>query len=97
MVEDKLDPTTAEDINGRPINGRDTSPSAKDYKVIASLARKLRSEDAGAIESEIARRYPERYRGQNEKHGERKGGTYWQYSIVRFFERQRSQRVAKVD
>ena len=47
------------------------------------------------IESEIARRYPERYRDQNEKHGERQGETYWHYSIVRYFERQRSQAVTE--
>lgn len=93
MVEDKLDPTAAEDIHGRPINGRDVSPSGKDYKIIASLARKLRTSDATVIESEIARRYPERYRGQNEKHGERKCKTYWHYSIVRFLDRQRSRAV----
>lgn len=91
MVEDKLDPTTAEDIHGRAINGRDTSPSGEDYKIIASLARKLRTEDAAVIESEIARRYPGRYQGQNKKHGERKGETYWHYSIVRYFERRKSQ------
>ena len=95
MVEDKLDPTTAEDIHGRPINGRDTSPSGEDYKIIASLARKLRTEDTAVIESEIARRYPERYRDQNEKHGERQGETYWHYSIVRFCERRRSQAVTE--
>ena len=91
MVNDKLDPAATEDIHGRPINGRDTSPSGEDYKIIASLARKLRTEDVIVIESEIARRYPERYQDQNEKHGERKGETYWRYSIVRYFERRRSQ------
>ena len=95
MVEDKLDPTTSEDIHGRPTNGRDTSPSGEDYKIIASLTRKLRTEDTAVIESEIARRYPERYQDQNEKHGERKGEPYWYYSIVRYFERQKSQTVTE--
>jgi primase-polymerase (primpol)-like protein len=95
MVEGKLDPTTAEGMHGRPINGRDTSPSGEDYKIIASLARKLRTEDMAVIESEIARRYPERYRDQNEKHGDRQGETYWHYSIARFCERRRSQAVTE--
>jgi primase-polymerase (primpol)-like protein len=95
MVEDRLDPTTAEDIHGRPTNGRDTSPSGEDYKIIASLTRKLRTEDTAVIESEIAHRYPERYQDQNEKHGERTGETYWHYSIVRFLERKRSKSVSK--
>jgi len=95
MVEDQLDPTSAEDIHGRPFNGRDSSPSGKDYKIIASLARKLRTEDTAMIESEIARRYPERYRDQNEKHGDRRGETYWHYSIVRFCERRRPQAVTE--
>jgi hypothetical protein len=90
MVEDKLDPKAAEDINGKLIDGRDTSASGEDYKIIASLARKLRTEDVAVIESEIARRYPKRYQDQNEKHGDRKGKTYWRYSIVRYFERRRS-------
>jgi hypothetical protein len=95
MVEDKLDPRAATDIHSRPIYGRDTSPSGEDYKIIASLARKLRTKDPALIESEIARRYPERYRGQNEKHGDRQGETYWRYSIVRFCERRRSQAVTE--
>jgi primase-polymerase (primpol)-like protein len=95
MVEDKLDPTAAEDIHGKPIDGRDTSPSGEDYKIIASLARKLRTEDTTVIESEIARRYPERYRDQNEKHGDRQGETYWHHSIVRFCARRRSQAVTE--
>jgi hypothetical protein len=95
MVEDKLDPTADEAIHGGPINGSDTSPSGADYKIIASLARKLRTEDTAVIESEIARRYPERYRDQNEKHGDRQGETYWHYSIVRFCERRRSQAVTE--
>ncbi len=94
MVEDRLDPNVAEEVRGRPLNGRDTSPSGEDYRLIASLTRKLRTENTAVIESEIARRYPERYQGQNEKHGERKGESYWHYSIVRFFERQRSQMVS---
>jgi hypothetical protein len=93
MLEDKLDPSTAEQVRGRLVNGRDISPSGEDYRIIASLARKLRTEDTAVIESEIARRYPERYRDQNEKHGERQGETYWHYSIVRYFERQRSRTV----
>jgi primase-polymerase (primpol)-like protein len=91
MVEDKLDPKAAEDINGKLIEGRDTSASGEDYKIIASLARKLRTEDVAVIESEIARRYPGRYQDQNEKHGNRNGKTYWRYSIVRYCERRRSQ------
>jgi primase-polymerase (primpol)-like protein len=90
MVEDKLDPTTAVDIQRGPINGHDTSPSGEDYKIIASLARKLHTEDMALIESEMSRRYPKRYREQNEKHGDRRGETYWHYSIVRYFERQKS-------
>lgn len=90
MMEDRLDPKAAEDIHGRPMNRRDTSPSGEDYKIIASLARKLRTDDTAVIESEIARRYPERYLDQNEKHGERQGETYWQYSILRYFERLKS-------
>jgi hypothetical protein len=95
MVEDRLDPNDAEEVRGRPFNGRDTSRSGEDYRIIASLARKLRTEDTAVIESEIARRYPERYQDQNEKHGERKGETYWHYSIVRFFVRQKSQMVTQ--
>jgi len=95
MVEDRLDPNVAEEVRGRPLNGRDTSPSGEDYKIIASLARKLRTKDTAVIESEIAHRYPERYQGQNKKHGERKGETYWHYSIVRYLERQRSQTVTE--
>jgi primase-polymerase (primpol)-like protein len=95
MVEDKLDPTSAEDIHGRAINGRDTSPSGEDYKIIASLARKLRTEDVAVIEPEIARRYPDRYQAQNGKHGDRRGETYWHYSIVRFCERRRLQAVTE--
>jgi len=87
MVEDKLDPGVAEEVRGRHIYGRDTSASGEDYRIIASLARKLCSDDTAVIESEIARRYPEQYRHQNEKHGERQGDTYWHYSIVRYFER----------
>jgi primase-polymerase (primpol)-like protein len=89
MVEDRLDPNAAEKVHGRPVNGRDTSPSGEDYRIIASLARRLRTDDTAVIESEIARRYPERYQDQNEKHGERQGETYWHYSIIRFFERRR--------
>lgn len=96
MVEDKLDPTAAENIHGRPIKGCDTSPSGEDYKIIASLARKLRTEDVAMIESEIARRYPERYQDQNGKHGDRKGETYWRYSIVRYFERRSSRTPTEV-
>jgi hypothetical protein len=95
MVEDKLDPNVVEGVRGRPMNRRDTSPSGKDYRIIASLARRLRTNNTEIIESEIARRYPERYRDQNEKHGERQGETYWHYSIVRFFERRRSQAVTE--
>ncbi len=95
MVEDRLDPNVAEEVRGRPVDGRDTSRSGEDYRIIASLVRKLRTEDTVVIESEIARRYPERYQDQNEKHGERKGETYWHYSIVRFFERRRSKAVSK--
>jgi primase-polymerase (primpol)-like protein len=91
MVEDRLDPNVAEEVRGRPVNGRDTSASGEDYRIIASLARKLRTEDTAVIESEIARRYPKQYRDQYEKHGERQGQTYWHYSIVRFFERRRLQ------
>jgi primase-polymerase (primpol)-like protein len=95
MVEDRLDPNVAEEVRGRPVNGRDTSASGEDYKIIASLARKLRTKDTAVIESEIARRYPARYQDQNEKHGERKGQTYWHYSVVRYFERRRSQMVTE--
>jgi hypothetical protein len=95
MVEDKLDPNATEEVRGRLVNGRDVSPSGEDYRIIASLARRLRTEDAAVIESEIARRYPERYQDQNDKHGERRGETYWHYSIVRYFERQRSRTVAE--
>jgi hypothetical protein len=91
MVADKLDPRPADDSHGRPIDGRDTSPSGEDYKIIASLAKRLRTQESRLIESEVARRYPERYQVQNEKHGKRKGETYWRYSIARFFERQGSQ------
>jgi hypothetical protein len=91
MVEDGLDPNVVEGVRGRPMNHRDTSPSGQDYRIIASLARKLRTEDTAVIESEIARRHPERYQDQKEKHGDRRGETYWHYSIVRFFERRRSQ------
>lgn len=90
MVEDRLDPNTTGEVGSRHIYGRDESPSGEDYRMIASLARKLRTEDPTVIESEIARRYPGRYRDQNEKHGNRQGGTYWRYSIVRYFERQKS-------
>jgi putative DNA primase/helicase len=95
MVEDRVDPNVADEAHGRPVNGRDTSRSGEDYRIIASLVRKLRTDDTAVIESEIARRHPERYQDQNEKHGERKGETYWHYSIVRFFERQRSKAVTK--
>lgn len=95
MVEGKLDPKAAEDINGKLIEGRDTSASGEDYKIIASLARKLRTEDVAVIESEIARRYPGRYQDQNEKHGNRNGKTYWRYSIVRYFERRRLQTASE--
>jgi primase-polymerase (primpol)-like protein len=95
MVEDKLDPTTAKAIHGRRINGSDTSPSGDDYKIIASLARKLRTDDVVVIESEIARRHRRRYQDQSGKHGDRKGQTYWRYSIVRYFERRRLQTASE--
>jgi hypothetical protein len=91
MVEDRLDPAAAEEVGCWQINGRDTSASGKDYGIIGSLARKLRTEDPEIIESEIARRYPDRYRDQNEKHGDRQGDTYWRYSIVRYFEKRGAQ------
>jgi putative DNA primase/helicase len=87
MVEGKLDPSTTDPGQARSRAGRDTSPSGTDYKIIASLARKLRSRDLALIEREIARRHPDRYVAQSEKHGGRQGQTYWHYSIVRFFER----------
>jgi len=90
MVDDRLDPDAAQEVRSRFINGRDTSPSGEDYKIIASLAIKLRTEDVAVIESEIARRYPERYQHQNERHGKRKSESYWHYSIVRYFMRRRS-------
>ena len=34
MVEDKLDPNTAGEVRGRLVNGRDTSPSGEDYRII---------------------------------------------------------------
>lgn len=89
MREDKIEPKIAVQIHGRLVSGIDTSPSGEDYRIIATLARKLRTKDTALIESEVARRYPDRYRGQNEKHGEREGQTYWHYSIVRFLGRQR--------
>jgi len=95
MVEDKLDPKRTKDINGKLIDGCDTSASGEDYKIIASLARKLRTEDVALIESEIARRYPRRYQKQNEKHGNRNSKTYWRYSTVRYFERRRLQRASE--
>jgi len=61
--------------------GRDES--GEDYKIIATLARKLRTKDAQLVEREIQRRFPERYRNRQEIKGDRSGRGYWQYSVER--------------
>lgn len=61
--------------------GRDES--AEDYKIIAGLIRRLRTTDADLIESEIRRRFPERYTERAEVKGTRGQQGYWAYSVER--------------
>jgi hypothetical protein len=87
LVSGQLDPKPAERIAGRKANGTDKSPSGKDFAIIGSLARELRTNDAQIIDSELRRRYPEYYASREDvKH--RQGG-YWHYSIERFLKYRR--------
>jgi hypothetical protein len=87
LVSGQLDLKPAERIAGRKANGTDKSPSGKDFALIGSLARELRTNDAQIIDSELRGRYPEYYASREDvKH--RQGG-YWHYSIERFLKYRR--------
>lgn len=82
LLAGELDPKIEARRARRKVNGTDKSPSGKDFALIGSLARELRTNDANVIEAELRRRHPEHYASREFiKH--RQGG-YWKYSIERF-------------
>lgn len=93
LLSGQLDPKPAERATGRiakdsvSAKSTDRSPSGKDFALIGSLARELRTNDPKAIDCELRRRNPEYYASrENAKY--RQGG-YWLYSIERFLKYRR--------
>ena len=82
-----LDPKPPEPSASKRVGSRPHDESAIDFGVIAGLVRKLGIRDASVIESEIARRYPDRYKRRRDDKGDRCGQSYWRYSVERTLNR----------
>jgi hypothetical protein len=71
-----------------PAKATTNDPSAEDWKLIGQLQKKLRTNDANALEKAFAAEHPERYEKRNREKGVHDGKNYIAYSVERFLARQ---------
>ena len=77
-------PTSTMSQSGK--NSAGNSESEEDYRLIGKLRMRLpwkKAQDAGLVEREFARKYPQRYAERNKRKGRRGSATYIGYCIAR--------------